>query len=120
MSERGSFCTEYLYCDNCANALKVVFDKENLHEGNKYFKPEYLYCVADNGSESHEKFRIIAGKVGGLYGGEEHSIFDWTLRESIEQAICCPVDIAVLSDDSDYRRIVHFTPKKKEDSTNGN
>ena len=55
MSERGSFCTEYIYCDKCFEACKQV-----LSGNTKWL----------NSLQIHE-LPIIAGKIGGTYSGEE-------------------------------------------------
>ena len=61
MSERGSFCTEYIYDSDCFNACKQV-----LISNDKYLKSVVIPSWQGNGY-----LPIIAGKIGGTYSGEE-------------------------------------------------
>ena len=90
MSERGSFVTEYIYCDKCFQAVKKIL------KGNGKFLctvviPAWKHCDA-------KELPIIAGKIGGLYQGEELVEFEFTLIPLIEDVICHPVRIAVLAE----------------------
>lgn len=96
MSKRGSFCTEYIYCEHCAAAVRDVL---LAAAEEKYFVP-----VPD------PKYPIISGKVGELYVTEERSVFDLDLRDKLEGRICHPVRIAVLCDDEKGDAILRFDP----------
>lgn len=81
MSERGSWVTQYVYCDDCATALVEVLAK--------HYDPKYLTVTRLSNS-------IVAGKIGGLWAGEELNTFDIELRGEIEKAICHPLRIVVV------------------------
>jgi len=82
MSERGSFVTEFIYCPNCFEAIKPI-----LIDDNKYLD-----------STTIKTRPIIAGKIGGLYAGEELHTFEFDLIPQLEKVICHKIRIAVLSD----------------------
>ena len=67
MSERGSFVTEYIYCDRCFNACKEVLCKNE-----KYLKG----IVIPSWKNENENLPIIAGKIGGMYANEECNEMD--------------------------------------------
>jgi len=101
MSERGSFVTQYIYCQECFQALQKVLCKEP----GKYLAATALPSWDDNGP-----LLIIAGKVGGGYAGEERWKFDEELRGKIEAVICHPVRISVLPEDDEADRVVRYEP----------
>lgn len=98
MSERGSFCTEYINCDHCFEAAKKVLVSDE----------KYLYGVVLPGysGRSHEtgeltgqvvSVPIIAGKLGALYpGGELDEMAN--LVTDLEKVICHPVRLVVMAD----------------------
>ena len=89
MSERGSFVTEYCYCDKCFEGLKNVL-----------LSTEKYLCSAVPPSWCSQEIPVIGGKVGGLYDGEEIHQFDLVMRESIEKSLCegHTIAIAVMAD----------------------
>lgn len=87
MSERGSFVTEYIYCNECLESVKSV-----LLAKQKYLCSEQLDYFEDS------KLPIIAGKIGGGYGGEELHTFEFELMPEIEKLICHPVRVSVLAE----------------------
>ena len=89
MSERGSFVTEYIYCDKCLEAAKRV-----LLQDSKYLKGVVIPMWGGGVGE----LPIIAGKVGGLYKGEELVTFENELIPELEKVICHPLRIAVLAE----------------------
>lgn len=89
MSERGSFCTEYIYCVPCFQAVKAV-----LVSDEKYLKGVVIPSWEGGGAE----LPIVAGKVGGLSPGEEIWGFEMHEGREIAEAICHPVRVAVLAD----------------------
>lgn len=101
MSERGSFVTEYIYCDKCLESAKKI-----LLDNRKHFRsiviPGWAFMV-----DKHE-LPIIAGKVGGLYRGEELDAFDLYLRPHLSKVICHPLRIAVLAESGE--RIFTINP----------
>jgi hypothetical protein len=72
MSERGSFITEYIYCNKCFEACKQI-----LLGNTKWL----------NSLQIHE-FPIIAGKIGGLYCGEEFVDMEHTYIPKIQELMC--------------------------------
>ena len=72
MSERGSFCTEYIYCDKCFEACKQV-----LLDNTKWL----------NSLQIHE-LPIIAGKIGGMYSGEELIDMENEYIPAIQELMC--------------------------------
>ena len=102
MSERGSFCTEYIYCDKCLYAVERVVSQQGdltairipTMEGGSHLLP------------------IIAGKVASTYAGGELQLME-ALIEDLEKELCHPVDIAVLPD-AGGARILTAMPQKDE------
>lgn len=78
MSERGSFVTEYIYCDKCFNACKEV-----LCENDKYLKGIEIPSWEGEGN-----LPIIAGKIGGLYANEECNCMEYELIPQIQEKMC--------------------------------
>jgi len=93
MSQRGSFITEYIWCDKCFKALQGI-----LCVGDKYLDGFVLGDDKLIGSGELHNYPIIAGKIGGSYYGEETIRFEYNLKPQIEKAICHPVRIAVLAE----------------------
>ena len=89
MSERGSFCTQYMYCDKCFERMKKV-----LCIGDKYLAGEPI--ISDN---------AIAGKLGscGPYG--DVVMFQYNLFNE-KNAPCHPVRIALIPDCTHARILV--------------
>jgi hypothetical protein len=79
MSERGSFTTEYIYCDDCfAVAKRVLLNDPDLD------------------AVQVGEFPIIAGKVHATYAGGEFVHF--LIDTFVDEFPCHPLRIAVLSD----------------------
>lgn len=91
MSERGSFCTEYIYCDRCFQAVKEVLVQDG----------KFLKGVVIPGWEGGAPLPIVAGKMGGLSPGEEIWDFEMHAGQEIAEAICHPVRVAILADDGE-------------------
>ena len=86
MSERGSFVTEYIYCRHCFEAVeRVLLGDEKYLRSTKVFGQGHV-------------LPIIAGKVGGLYQGEELDSFEQMYIPALTEVICHPVRIAVLAE----------------------
>ncbi|HQR21882.1 MAG TPA: hypothetical protein PKV98_13495 [Burkholderiaceae bacterium] len=89
MSERGSFCTEYIYCPVCLSAAKFVL----------LGREKYLCSTVLPSWDGEGKYLpIIAGKIGGLHGGEEIDSFTGEFIPQLEGLICHPLRIAVLAE----------------------
>lgn len=104
MSERGSFVTEYIYCPKCLSAIKKILLR----------KEKYLCSVIIPSWEKRQKLPIVAGKIGGLYSGEELNTFEYELNKKLAKVICHPLRIAVLPDSciKDEGKIFVIMPEK--------
>lgn len=90
MSQRGSFVTEYIdCCSDCLNAAKEV-----LIDNHKYLSSIQLPSWANG--ETH--LPVIAGKLGGMYPGEEIDNFCRDLAPLLAAKIRHPIRIAVLAE----------------------
>lgn len=101
MSERGSFVTEYIYCDKClAAAQQVLLGTE-----------KYLCSQQITGwSPDTPIFPIIAGKLGASRAGGEIDAMEDELVPALAAAICHPLRIAVLAEVGE--KIITVTPGK--------
>ena len=84
MSERGSFVSEYIYCDQCTHKINEVLKS--------FFDQKFFNFV------KLDKFNIFAGKIGGLYQGEELIFFEFEVIPKIEMVICHDVRFCVLGE----------------------
>ena len=115
MSQRGSFVTEYIYCEKCADAVESVLCSER----HKFLCACRLpgYSDPQIGSETGQSWKlpIIAGKVGGLYDGEESHVFEFELIPELAEVVCHPVTVAVLPE-SCHGRVETFrvVPKRAD------
>lgn len=81
MSERGSFCTEYIYCDACYDAAKLILARVAV-------------SVVPDGE------RFIAGMLRGGYAGEEIAIIK-RAGDDLAKVLCHDLRIAVLAEDGE-------------------
>lgn len=89
MSERGSFVTEYINCEHCLKIAKqALLSEDKYHFG--------IQLPSWNKDESH--LPIIAGKLGGTFSGSEFMIMEQDILPLLENKLCHPLRIAVLSD----------------------
>jgi len=89
MSERGSFVTEYIYCEDCRVAAQSV-----LLGQTKYLCSAFVHSW--EGDEG-KTLPIIAGKIGGLYPGEElHDMVGYI--EELQPELCHDLRICVLAE----------------------
>lgn len=106
MSERGAFTTMNLvYCKDCEAGVRRVLEAKAALEGPKYFH------LAPQEEDPGLRLKSIAGRVGGLAAGDEAHVFDVELRDEIEAAICHPLRIAVLCNDTRADTIVRYVPR---------
>jgi hypothetical protein len=99
MSERGSFVTEYIYCSRCFEAAKAVL----------LGRAKHLCATTVPGWSSEEELPIIAGKVGGMYAGEEIDAFSTRYTKELAPRLCHPLRIAVLAETGEH--IFTVTPQ---------
>lgn len=103
MSERGSFVTEYIYCDRCVDAATKVFSG----------KEKYLCCCQiPSWTSGGGYLPIFAGKVGGLRQGAEFELFESEVIPQLSLEICHEMRVAVLAEEGE--RIFHVVPSGKE------
>lgn len=84
MSERGSFVTEFIYCESCYQAMEHMLTSR---------QDKYLTC------KRVDKFPILAGKIGGLYFGEELDSMRNLIFEYLPSGtLCCSIRLVVIPD----------------------
>ena len=87
MSERGSFVTEYIHCSRCLAAAREVFCSH---------RSKYL-CAWEVPAWEGGSSPIIAGKISGIYNGEEvHQIKCLAVEMGLN--LCHVVRIAVIAE----------------------
>jgi len=101
MSERGSFITEYIYCPKCLEVLKGVLLGHEKH---------LMSIEIPHWNGGVKPLPIIAGKIGGLYSGEELNTFEFEFVPEIKKTICHPIRIAVIADEGE--RIFKISPNQ--------
>lgn len=86
MSQRGSFCTEYIDCPICFEKIRKALI------GNE----KYLCSVAiPSWIPNKEPLPIIAGKIGALSANGE--VFEMQLLiDDIEPGRCCTITVVVM------------------------
>lgn len=99
MSERGSFVTEFIYCQECLKAaMSVLLSKD------KYL----MATLIPHWNGGEVPLPVIAGKVGGLSPGEELITFEHDLIPKLERSICHKMRIAVLAESGE--KIFNISP----------
>lgn len=102
MSERGSFVTQYIYCGKCLEVLKHY-----LLKNDKYLCSQIIKTWEKDGEE---ELLIIAGKIGGLYIGEESEGFWADIGVDIARKICHTVRVAVITEHEGSEKIFIIEP----------
>lgn len=94
MTMRGSICSEYIYCGECFKSLKEYFEKS---KDRKYLN---LLQIED--------YPILAGKIGGMYGGEENHEFEFNILPELEKLVCadCKIYFVVLAESREPQSFV--------------
>ena len=100
MSERGSFCTSYIYCPHCFDAAKAVLIDDD----------KYLYSMSLPHANG-EEFHIIAGKIGGTASDDELRLME-ELCDALTDKVCHPLYVSVLPE-SGNNRVFKVTPNNK-------
>lgn len=110
MSERGSFVTEYIYCDKCFEEAKKV-----LLGDTKTICSQTIASwddAAPTDWDASTELPIIAGKIGGGYRGEEFVFFENVLIPVLEKRICHTLRVAILAESGEG--IYKVEPEDKE------
>lgn len=89
MSQRGSFVTQYIYCDKCFQAAKKVL----LAANSELCSTTIPNWSTDGGPE----LPIIAGKIGHQWS-EAHA-FEQEILPELDKVICHPLRVAILEED---------------------
>lgn len=90
MSFRGSFVTEYIYCDECYDKAKEILTGDN----SKYLCGFPIGTWAKDDKPSP----IIAGKIGDTAMGGEVNTFDNDFKPKLEAALCHPLKIVFVTE----------------------
>lgn len=90
MSERGSICTEFIYCEECAKAVNAVLQRWARKPIN------YPTCVSIGDDTPHITAIFTHASASGL------ELVDWDIymRSEIASVICHPVRLAVFPEDN--------------------
>lgn len=100
MSERGSYCTQFIYCEACAAAVALAL---NPDEGGYHEQPVSI-----------DRGRILAGRMGGLYPQHEIEEFKGRVIPRIAAVLCHPLRIALLAEAGE--QIVRVDPLSGENA----
>ena len=100
MSQRGSFVTEYIYCDRCFQVAKDVLLRDKHR----------CSVVVPHWNQKHEgpEIPIIAGMVSGSWSEADELEID--IGESLAKVICHPMRIAVLNEGTEPARTLVIQP----------
>lgn len=116
MSQRGSFVTEYIYCDKCADAVEAFLCADPRKYLCAYRVPGWMEGISVEGNQQW-KLPIIAGKIGGLYDGEEADSFEFDVIPGLAKVICHPVTVAVLPESCHGRvEVFRMVPRSSEEA----
>lgn len=96
MSDRGSFVTDYIYCDKCMEAVENVFDR----------LADDLWHTSRLIGADGEQLPIVAGKLRGLGGGDDLFNLEYEIAGDIAKLVCHKVRIAALPDGREARIII--------------
>lgn len=101
MSERGSFVTEYIYCEKCADVAKQMLT----------VKCKWLCgdSIKTWEGDQSKDLPVVAGKIGALRAGEELDVFENTIVPELALNLCHPLRVAVLAEQGE--RIFTVQPK---------
>jgi hypothetical protein len=105
MSELGSFVTQYICCEDCLNAVKKVL----LSSDRNFMSVEIPHW---NGGD--KPLPIIAGKISGLYAGEELDVFRDEFIPKIQPTICHEIRIAVIAEEGE--EVFKVLPQKTDET----
>ena len=89
MSERWSFCTEYIYCSECAKAVRETAERV------------LDFSQTNRGLAEFQTTAIIAGFGGGL-GPSEPPAYMRAFTEALRPVICHPVRLIAFYDDESH------------------
>ncbi len=108
MSERGSFVTNYIYCERCFEKAKEI-----LVQNDKYLKG----VTIPHWDESEDELPIIAGKIGGLGPGDEFLQMEYEIKPLLNSVLCHKMTIAILPENG-MNAIINCGPGEEERDEN--
>lgn len=101
MSQRGSFVTEYIHCEECFNAAKLVLLKREKH---------LCSTTIPTWDHSGGELRIIAGKLG--HEWSEKFALEHEIAPELEHLLCHPLRVAVLEEGAEEAKTVVIEPNQ--------
>lgn len=93
MSERGSFATELTWCITCHQAVGTVLGDLLLQAAASV--REIVFWDNETGAFQQG---LWAGRVRGLYAGEELDVFTSEVNPALAAVLCHPLRLAVFAD----------------------
>jgi hypothetical protein len=98
MSERGTFMTDFIYCQQCLESAKQVLGK---------VLADPCLTVITKG-----KLSALYGTVSGLYAGEEIDVIEDEVIPELEKVLCHPLRFVVLAESMKEPKAFHLRGKK--------
>jgi hypothetical protein len=108
MSERGTWLTEFIYCDRCTEAFFRFLEETGcmpMNASGTYPSESKYWSYVRLGDHA------FAGRISGLHAGEELQLWEYDLLPKLEERLCHPLRIAVLADSGDQIFCVIPPPK---------
>lgn len=99
MSERGSFVTEYIYCEKCLSVVREALLRED--------KEICSQSILTWENDASKDLPIVAGKVGSLGIGQEISMFEESIHKLLVGRICHDIRVAILAENGDAVIVFH-------------
>jgi len=99
MSNRGSFVTEYIYCDQCFESAKAVLLKRDKG---------LCSVIVPHWSSDLFETPIIAGKIGSMHS--EADEMEQEICPELAKVICHTMRIAVLGEGIGQARTLFVEP----------
>jgi hypothetical protein len=106
VSERGTWVTEFIYCDRCVEAFrKFLEDSVCADDESKYWSFRRLGEHA------------FAGRISGMFPGEELQLFEYDIVPKLKEMLCHSLRIAVLADGGSeiFTVLPPFRPSPKDE-----
>lgn len=104
MSERGVWCTEFIYCENCCKGFQCFLDDTAAFALTEAGPHKYW-------SGGQITPGVFAGRISGLHSGEEFEYWECDLLEKLSAHLCHPVRVAVISDTAGERVYTAHAPR---------
>ena len=96
MSDRGSFVTEYIYCDRCLELAKTAL----LHNDKGVCSRQIPSWAGRN-----EMMPIIAGRLGSNSATEMLLEFE-EMTEELHDQLCHPLRVAVMTEGGMHMKVI--------------